>query len=566
MDRRARVVLWIVHAAAIAVWVATCMTYANAPFRADETEVAWQARDGVRVHGAPVVLPSESLRQATPHEAAFGAFYGLWHPPLYVYLVAAVGALGPAEGWVRLLGVLCLLLSCVLIWRAARSELGDETPREVVALPISLALLSPIVTQGSLFVDIDNTVLATLMLLFLWRFSRETESVWQWRRVVGLTALLAFVMWAKLTTVAMVWLTCAAGAVCADRPWRRLAELTVVGLGAAAVFALTFAAYCRAFDLPWQFMFELGFGGRRDLVGTVKSWEALMRSVRWTVMWVSPVLMVLLAGATIERAVAFWRVRRLRPVDLWLVLSVGMFVAYVGVGAMIGKYVMPAALMAAAFVGVRIARGWREWRLPSWPVIVGGALVLLVASMAQPSPLIRAAAANAGRTALDPRVVTVVSLLLLAGAVAVVWTRAAGRERSRDRLGLAGLSMVVSLAAATPAPTWQLLHSPSDNGPLNAGLDVGFRELVATLQREVPADRAVIAMKDVGFHVQRRHFLLEYYLAQPGDPLIALAHRPDVWGLVDSGPYPVVTPELLARMPVRRVETVGTYRIYVLGQ
>lgn len=565
LDRRARVVVWVVHFAAVAVLLTTCAVYLNAPFRVDETELAWQARDGVRVHGAPVVAHAESNRELTPPAARFKAQYGLWHPPLYLYILAIAGMMGPAEGWLRGVGVLCLLASLLLIWRMAREALGPDTPRAVVALPISLALLSPLVVQGSLFVDIDNTLLATLMLLFIWEFTRPGDPL-RPRRTLWLIALLTVMMWTKLTTLPMVWLSCAIAAACGEQPVRKLVAIVGIGVGAVAVFSVTFGAYCAAFDLPIRFMSEMGFGGRRDLFASVKTLSAIARSARWTIMWVSPALVALIAVVTWERVRQFDRRQALSALDVCLVLAVGMFVAYVPIGAMLGKYMMPAALMGAAFAGVRIARGWRTWRVPPMMVVVACAALLGIAVGRTPLPMLRALPGGAPLVAgLDIRAISAVSVLVLVGLTAFAWSRGAGARHGRDRLSVVGLSVALSLATITSVQTARLVLAPNDNGPLRAGYERDYRGLVATLQREVPPRQAILSLKDEGFSANRRYHMLEYYLMRPWDELIAVARRPDTWGLVDSGIYPIVPAELIARLPVARVETVGTYRIYVFA-
>jgi hypothetical protein len=155
--------------------------------------------------------------------------------------------------------------------------------------------------------------------------------------------------------------------------------------------------------------------------------------------------------------------------------------------------------------------------------------------------------------------------LVLVGLTAFAWSRGAGARHGRDRLSVVGLSVALSLATITSVQTARLVLAPNDNGPLRAGYERDYRGLVATLQREVPPRQAILSLKDEGFSANRRYHMLEYYLMRPWDELIAVARRPDTWGLVDSGIYPIVPAELIARLPVARVETVGTYRIYVFA-
>ena len=565
LSTRARVVLWIVHGAAFSVLAVTCLQYLNRPMRWDEVELAWQAREGVRVNGAPMIKLEQSLREMPAAEARFGAFYGLWHPPLYVYLLALATLAGPGDAWLRAVGVVCLGLSFGIIWRMSRDALGADAPRLVVALPISFAVFSPIVTQGSLYVDIDNTILATLMLLFLWQFTQPGDRLTP-RRLAWLVALLTLMLCAKLTTLPMVWLACVVYAAAGDRPRRDLLAVTIVGAGAVAVFGVMYAAYCAAFRLPLGYMFDLGFGGRFDLFGSLKTVAQVIRSARWNLAWMSPVLAVLLAGVAVERVAAYVRTRRVTPPDAWLILSLGMYVAYVLLGAMMGKYAMPAALMGAAAVGLRAGRGWADWRLPGWPVIGGWLIVLAAAVVMLPVPIQRTAASTPpGRIAGDPRLWAVAAIVAAVVWIARVWVRSAPGSWHGDRSSLAGLSVALSLAVITPIQTARVVFAPYDNGPLRAEPERGMRDVIALLRREVPASGAIVSLKDIGYYSERRYIGLEQLMGREPGTLVAITRRDDVWGLVDSALRPLVPPEQLAALQVRRRIEIGTYRIYVLA-
>lgn len=565
MNLRARIVLLAVHVAAVAVLVMTCAQYLNRPLRVDEIEFAAMARVGVPAHGAPVISASESLREVIGGDAQYGALYGLWHPPLYIYLLAVAATLGAADAWLRLVGVLCLCGSFAVIWRMSRDALGPQAPRVVVALPLSLALLSPIVVQGSLFVDIDNTVLATLMLLFLWQFTLPGDRL-RPARLAWLTALLVLMLCAKLTTFPMVWMVAAIYAAASPEPRRQLLAAVIVGVAAAAIFAALYLAYCAAFHLPAGWMFDQGFGGRRDLFATGKSLAQLLRSLRWNIAWLSPVLAVSLLVVAVERLRAFLRQPRATPIDAWLVLSLGMFVAYIGLGAMLGKYTMPAALMAAAAIGVRIARGWASWQVPPWFVVGLTLLLMIVPASLQPLLIDRALPLVARQPlAGDPRLQAAAALTAGVLWFGWLWVRAQRYTGPVDRLGIAGLSVALSLAVITPIQTSRLVFAPNDNGPLRAGPEVGMEELVAALRRDLPAGAAVIADKDIGYYTGHRYLDLATLVQRDPTDVLTTAARADVWALVDSAMYPSLPDAVREQLHVLRRQDVGTYRIYVLG-
>ena len=99
--------------------------------------------------------------------------------PSVVLVTVGVGAaakVAPTSiAALRVVGVLSLALSFLILWRWSTETLGRDTPAAVRAWPLSLAALSPLVTQGSVYLDIDNTFLATGLLLFVWRFARPGD-------------------------------------------------------------------------------------------------------------------------------------------------------------------------------------------------------------------------------------------------------------------------------------------------------------------------------------------------------------------------------------------------------
>ena len=562
---RVRRVLWLVHASAIAVLAMTCAQYLHRPFRNDELDLVLQVHQGVLVHGAPVIPASESLQQLLRADMAYGAWYGLWHPPLYVNLLSAAVAITGSNASMRGVGVLCLLASFAILWRFARAQLGADTPSIVVALPLSLALFSPLVTQGSLLFDIDNTILATLMLLFLWQFAASPHRL-KLRRLAWLTLLLALMLLAKVTVLPMVVLACVTWIACDKHPAQNLLALGVIVVVGVAVATAIYLLYCAVFHLPAEWMFRFGFGARRDLVGTTKAISRIALAAGWTLVWTSPVLLVMLAVASVERCVAWWRVRRVAPIDLFLILSLGMYAAYVVVGGMLGKYTMPAALMAATVVGTRIARSWATWRTPSWGLVVAGLVAAAVPASLMPHVLERASAgAHATGILRDPRVMTVAAMCAAAGLSAWIWIRSAPAPARADRIGLAGLAMLVSLAASSPIHTVRTVFADADNGPLYSSREHGFLELAATIRREMPAGRVLISPKDIAWASGPHRYWDLMALAQIEPETIPdYARHQDVWAVVDSTLYPVLTPDVRAQLSIARTEDVGTYRIYVL--
>ncbi|MCA1647251.1 MAG: glycosyltransferase family 39 protein, partial [Chloroflexi bacterium] len=125
--------------------------------------------------------------------------WALWHPPLYVY---AVGLFARIGGWsppvLRLVGVLGGLSTAALTYALAGDlTRGPPGMRQIAGgLAVVLFMLSPLVVQSTLVLDIDFAVLLPLTLLFLFLYLRFEHTPRSWLRLGPLFAVL---LWAKMT-------------------------------------------------------------------------------------------------------------------------------------------------------------------------------------------------------------------------------------------------------------------------------------------------------------------------------------------------------------------------------
>ena len=93
---------------------------------------------------------------------------GLYHPPLYIYTLAAwfrLFGFGPAQA--RMFGALCALLQGWLALQILSLLFGSERVRQWSWLFWPLFLLNPYTLQGSAIADIDSTIYGPLLSLVL---------------------------------------------------------------------------------------------------------------------------------------------------------------------------------------------------------------------------------------------------------------------------------------------------------------------------------------------------------------------------------------------------------------
>ena len=226
------------------------------------------------------------------------------HPQAYVHLLQlSIAIFGPTVGAVRLVGVFSGVVNVWLVpvlvhfvWPAHAHQ------SRMMVIGIWLIALSPLTLQNAMLLDIDNTLLVSVMtiLVCVWA-AVQSHSVWT--RVVALAVLLAAALWVKLPTPPLLM-----GALglyhLARREWTRAIEIVVTSSLGAAVFGATFAIYSHltgyqlAYFAP-TFARAGGVFNLRELV------VRFPQGVGVFIMWLSLPLTILLGVAL---AASAWRI------------------------------------------------------------------------------------------------------------------------------------------------------------------------------------------------------------------------------------------------------------------
>lgn len=306
--------------------------------------------------------------------------YGLWHPPLYLYLLGLNARLfGGAEVAARGMGIACMLLSAGLVYALARAV--AESPargRALGALALALFLLSPLTVQSAVVVDIDGTVLLPLVTLWVLAYLRLAQAPPQ-RRLLVLGGLLALALWAKTTTPLLLPVAAVLYEGLRGR-WRAgaLEALGVVGLGVGG-FLASWAAVAGWLGLPFAMPFEWNAWQFQDASnytrGWLGDWARMRQELAPALVWASPYLVALLGLVAVARARQWVRGAGARPVDLPLLVGLLVFGFYfIKLAANFPKYhvgMLPFGSVAAAWWLLGAWHGGPAG--PRW--LVAGALV-----------------------------------------------------------------------------------------------------------------------------------------------------------------------------------------------
>jgi 4-amino-4-deoxy-L-arabinose transferase-like glycosyltransferase len=436
----------------LAVFAATAARSADRPFLFDETNFMFQAR-AIAEMGIPHANMGYmgDRGRVTTRE-----YYGLWHPPLYLYLLGLdVKLFGADETSARLPGVALMLGTALLVYGLGHTLAGgSDRGRACGLLATALFLASPLVVQSAVVIDIDGTLLLFVVTAWVLLYLRWQQTTVPWRLAV-LGALLALALWAKMTTpLALVGALVVYQAL-AGR-WRlglRQAAV-IVGVG-VPLFLTTWWLLARVGGLPFEMPFQWTAWELFDASKYTRGWLGdpgrMPGELAPALAWASPYLVGAFGALVVARVAAWRRTRRAEPVDLLVLLGSVIFAAYfiklaanfpkyhVGMlpfwsaalarwlvdwlGALEGRARLALAVGGAAACGYFLATvgdAWQWTPMQVWevPIIVPALALFLAAAVV----VVRAGRASLGR--LEGGLVASLVVLFVAWGLAVNATQA----------------------------------------------------------------------------------------------------------------------------------------------
>ena len=533
-----------------ALGIAACVTlgitvgrYVWTPMRFDEADFADQAQGTLR-HGTPKILPAED-RLVQPHGyLGYGARYGLWHPPVYLYSLAASLALFGVGDWqLRMVGLLWFGVSLWLgtrLLRRAPGLAGPRSPPLAIGVALALALLTPLLMEGSLAVDIDNTSLTASLLLWLWVYVRAPDQ-FTLRRSLVLALIFTGCLWSKLTSPFLLL----AGTVLYQGlrgHWGRgvLQGITVAVLG-TALFALTYRLYCWGTAYPPAFMFEFTYGPRRYGYAAASSLPHLLQALRWHVVWLSPAVTLLFGTVAVSRVRTLWRRRPPDVMDLLLIVCLLGLATYVVWAGRWGKYSMPFVLAGILVVGHDVAGLLTPLQLRRrvmLAILLGGLLAFHLAwvpSLRVRPPGLDLHVADAWRLLQDPRHrhlgLTLGAFVLFVGGL----RRWVVQEPRRAWV----TALLCYAIVANPVEVAKAAATSDDRSPYRPLQERGFLATAAFLNRTLTAQDLILVPKDLGRYVTSRYLPLDNaVVCELSTEAPSLLRPGRVRYVVDSAKYP----------------------------
>jgi 4-amino-4-deoxy-L-arabinose transferase-like glycosyltransferase len=487
------------------------------PLTTDETEYSGPALAIVKT-GKPLYYTGETPEQYIPDnvkwiwkESPRPMFcYGLAHAPLYVYLLALSLKIFGMTNWAaRLPGLLCLLTTLWLLRGILRQILSPEKARGAFAVTAFLFLINPLILQEGLMLDLDNTVVTTLIVLYLHEFLRLEKKATAWLPKYGwLSVLLALLFWAKefpgfyLSLALLLY-------VAAQRRWKECLGLLVslaVGVG---LFWGSWCLFAKLNDLPVLYFIRwttLGILARGEGLFTTIAREAGLTNALFsvvfsflnTMLWVSPFYLALLVVVLGWRARQFLLTRQVTPLDLaliYVVVMLGVTQVYRPSGWFL-KYQYPAHPVLILLLGAFLCEKFEQASPVDWTV--GGLLAIALAAIQMQvihDPVFWFF--NGGLKGIGEHQVLLfygVAAVVLVVAVKLLRWRWTGSQTCAAALaiGLAGANLGLGVKQRQPyvtAISWN-----------NYG-ETGFAETVNHLKSVLRPNDVPICRKDFGFYL-----------------------------------------------------------------
>jgi 4-amino-4-deoxy-L-arabinose transferase-like glycosyltransferase len=486
--------------------------------------------------------------------------WALWHPPLYIYADGLFARLG---GWtprtLRLLGVIGGLATGGLTWLlACELTRGPPAAKHLAGgIAVALALLSPLVVQSTLVLDIDFPLLLPLSLLFLLLYIRLEGSRRGWLWLVPVFGLL---LWAKMTNPLPLLAVTGVWQALRGKFGRAILHLTVIGGGGVALFLASWAGIGKLLGFPLDMPFGVNLVQWQDSADVARhaytSPGAFIEGLQPTVAWLGPGLVALgLIGVALRLAqlAGAWQMRR---GDLLIGLAAVLVLGYVNKSAgWFPKYQVALAPLMACIGAPLVAYAWCRRLLVASAVCIIAAVAAGLITLT----LIRDDWALERTWAISPSAaLCLLAVVVLAGLVGLAW-KAPAAGATLTIVGVAlGWSLGVDVVQARVDYQTDYWYGTT-----------GTRQAAAWVDANLPVDRTYVSAKEVAIRSVDQRYVDQdtlVYLLSIGRPFDATWAGEPLAALVMWEREPYVA-DLLAQnvgsIGFAEAARFGDYVIYV---
>lgn len=310
----------------------------------------------------------------TTHLVPYGSIVG-FHPPFFYLILGSLTNFFHLGGvQLRLLGIICFIITLLLTYFLTKTVSKDEPVSILAAL---LFALSPLAIQGSLLIEIDNTVLTVSLMLFLLYFAACYDNL-KLKDCLILGILLFLGLFSKLSTpFALIISMFIFYAL--TRQWRQaISRVFLISLIGSALFLLAWWVSASYYKLP----FGAVFGRPIDIFKKYAqpAGVKLLNNFIKISLWFGPVLLsiLLIALSRIKNFLARKEVTFLDFSLIYVTVMLGGHFFLLAQAHGFPKYLYPVVPMLAVLISLFLKEQKIALRLKSLVVFSG--LILLIAA------------------------------------------------------------------------------------------------------------------------------------------------------------------------------------------
>lgn len=286
-----------------------------------------------------------------------------YSPPLYLYSIkAAFSFFGAHESVARLVGFVSGWSTLLLMFVVIRTLIHDSEWEKIKGATLGCLLYgsTPAFIQGSLMLDIDNTVLPPIFLLLLLSFVKyQQRKTLRWALLIGIAVALA--LGVKLTTpvlaIALLGLFSWVGK---NSLRTKLIPMAAI-LGGTLAFFLLWFLYSKvtgvSFLGPFRYVLNI-FQYRSHSEGGLRL-SQIAENFVYLALWLGPFPLLLFTLLAIRRTMGFLELPALKHEDLFLIFGLVIVGGYTLIGgAPFGfiKYHCPGIPMMYVFTAVTLQK------------------------------------------------------------------------------------------------------------------------------------------------------------------------------------------------------------------
>ena len=284
-------------------------------FVGDEVDFV-RAAEGIVTTGKPIYTGANNK-----------TYMGLWHPTLYVNILAlSFRFFGVHEWSARIVSVAFTLLTLLVVYLITK-HLNFSNFSKVLA--IFIFLLNPLIVQGSILVDIDNSALMFFITLFVYAYLKLDKTM---KNLVLLAILFALTLWTKISTPPVLILGIFIYHVL-NREYRdALLESTIIGFIGCFLFLITWFSYCAFLDLPFPqpFIHNISYLSHGDSLHYILTHLWGFKNILF---WATPFFILPILIISINRAKIYLKNRKLEAIDFLVIVGLLIFLEYLIVGS-----------------------------------------------------------------------------------------------------------------------------------------------------------------------------------------------------------------------------------------